>query len=88
MNNFAAALVPLPSSFSIKPMLQHDWRLVRGCRVEIRHSLDRPRVGLVEDVTADGSILWLAAEGPATRTMVQKSEGYEVWTSEEQLPSS
>ncbi|MCD4853709.1 hypothetical protein LN996_23080 [Arthrobacter sp. AK01] len=44
-------------------------------------------MGLVEDVTSDGSILWLAADGPVTRTMVEKSEGYEVWASEEQFPT-
>lgn len=64
--------------------VQHDWVAARGRVVAIQHHDFPLRIGLVEDVTTDGSILWLAAHGASTRTMIEKSEGYEIC---EALPS-
>ncbi|MGK3958905.1 hypothetical protein ACLKOZ_22240 [Arthrobacter sp. R4] len=59
--------------------IQHDWISAKGSYVQVRHE-DRPRQqGVVEDVTDDGAILWIAAHGPYTRRMILRSEGYEVW---------
>jgi hypothetical protein len=56
--------------------VQLDWLSARGRVVVIRHENLPIRSGLVEDVTVDGSILWLASNGVNTRTMIEKSEGY------------
>jgi hypothetical protein len=61
-------------------MIQGDWLLTKGTLVEARHHYHPARTGLVEDVTADGSILWLAADGAFTRHMIDKSDGYEIWS--------
>ena len=58
--------------------VQHDWVPARGRIVAIIHNDVLLRIGLVEEVTTDGSILWLAARGASTRIMIEKSEGYEI----------
>jgi hypothetical protein len=59
--------------------LQHDWFPVIGEHVEIRINGRGLRSGLVDDVTPDGAILWLAANGADSRMMITRSDGYEVW---------
>ncbi len=56
-----------------------DWHSVRGRTVEVRHCDAPAQIGVVEEVTYDGAILWLAAYGPLTRIMIEKAEGYEIW---------
>ncbi|MDQ0801477.1 hypothetical protein QF050_003116 [Arthrobacter sp. SLBN-112] len=65
------------------PVLQQDWLLTKGTLVEARHRHHLARTGLVDDVTPDGSILWLAADGALTRHMIDKSDGYEIWSTYE-----
>lgn len=79
MNDYCFAGVVRPAVSGSDLQLRNDWRLARGQVVEVRHDNIPTRTGVVDDVTADGSILWLAADGPATRTMVDRSEGYEIW---------
>ncbi|MBT8163130.1 MULTISPECIES: hypothetical protein [Arthrobacter] len=64
-----------------RPAILKDWALAKGELVEVRHHELPPREGLVDEVTPDGVILWLAAEGATTRRMIDKSEGFEVWVS-------
>ncbi len=59
--------------------IQHDWLPVSREIVEIRRHGKTVRRGRVETVTPDGAVLWLAADGPHTRGMFERSEGYEVW---------
>ncbi|GAB2724913.1 hypothetical protein GCM10027038_24380 [Arthrobacter bambusae] len=82
MNDYYFAGVARAAGIGSDLRLRHDWGLAKGQVVEVRHRNIPPRTGLVEDVTADGSILWLAADGPSTRTMVDRSEGYEIWGDE------
>jgi hypothetical protein len=63
----------------IKRYLQHDWLPVVGQVVEVRRGDQTVREGTVDGVTADGGILWLAADGAQPRCMFERSEGYSVW---------
>lgn len=58
---------------------QYDWLPVIGETVQIRNSGEVVREGLVDAVTHDGSILWLAADGAYQRQMICGAEGNEVW---------
>jgi hypothetical protein len=68
---------PYPGATS---RLVNDWTSARGRTIEVWHAAFPTRIGVVEDVTPDGSILWLASEGPVTRCMIEKAEGYEIWS--------
>lgn len=59
--------------------IQHDWTAVLGQSVEVRHHGELFRVGLVEAVTPDGSILWILGHGVLPRMMVERLEGYKAW---------
>lgn len=59
--------------------IQHDWISAKGRYVHVRLEHGPQQEGVVEDVTADGAILWLAAHGPYTRSMILRSEGCEIW---------
>jgi hypothetical protein len=59
--------------------LQYDWTSVIGEQVEIRNNGQAVRSGVVDCVTQDGSIVWLAAEGAFGREMVSRADGHEVW---------
>jgi hypothetical protein len=37
--------------------------------------------GVVESVTPDDQILWLAAHFPRPRTMIERAEGFAIWIS-------
>jgi hypothetical protein len=62
-----------------------EWNLLIGAFVEIRKDQAFVRAGFVEDAMPDSSSLWLAANGPHTRTLLEKSEGYEVWVEPQEL---
>ncbi|MHC8609825.1 hypothetical protein ACW4FP_19470 (plasmid) [Paenarthrobacter ureafaciens] len=59
--------------------LQHDWQPLVGELVEIRQHGQCVRSGFVDGVTADGSILWLAAYGAEPRAMFERFQGYTAW---------
>lgn len=79
MNDYYFARVARPPGSGRDLQLWSDWCLAKGQIVEVRQDMFPVRTGLAEEVTSDGSILWLAAEGADTRVMVEKSEGYEIW---------
>lgn len=54
---------------------QPDWNRLLGQRVEIRKDGSLLRTGIVDAVMPDNSILWLSAEGPWPREMVERSGG-------------
>ena len=57
----------------------NEWNLLIGAFVEIRKGQEFVRAGFVDHAMPDSSALWLAASGSHTRTLLEKSEGYEVW---------
>lgn len=60
--------------------LQPDWQRTLGQHVEVRRYGEIVRTGTVEDVMSDNSILWISAEGAFPRQMVERVEGYEVYS--------
>ncbi|MEN8585356.1 hypothetical protein ABFP37_21935 [Burkholderia sp. RS01] len=63
----------------------NEWNLLIGAFVEIRKGQEFVRAGFVDHAMPDSSALWLAASGPHTRTLLEKSEGYEVWVQPTEL---
>lgn len=58
---------------------QPDWGRLLGQHVEIRQGGRIVRNGIVDAVMPDNSILWLSAEGPWPREMIEQSSGQEVF---------
>ncbi|MCI0142115.1 hypothetical protein KNN17_11045 [Arthrobacter bambusae] len=58
---------------------QDDWLPLVGEMVQIRISGRFVRTGVVDAVTIDDGILWLAADGVNQRRLISKADGYEVW---------
>jgi len=56
-----------------------DWAVLHGENVQIRKHGLKVRHGRVDAVSADASVLWIEANGPFLRTLVEKSQGYTVW---------
>ena len=61
---------------------QHDWQSLVGEEVTVRQNGRTVRQGVVDAVMNDGSILWLMADGPHLRQMMERDAGYEVWLSD------
>lgn len=59
--------------------LQEDWQRTLGQYVEIRLKGKTTRRGIVEAVMPDNSILWISAEGPHQRMLVERAYGNEVF---------
>ncbi|MEC3854122.1 hypothetical protein DM794_04360 [Paenarthrobacter ureafaciens] len=59
--------------------LQTDWQRAVGQRVEIWKAGKLSRSGTVEAAMPDNSILWLSAEGAATREMIHEADGWQVF---------
>lgn len=62
-----------------------EWQLLIGANVDIRREGVFVRAGVVEDVTPSGETAWIAANGIDRRTMIEKSVGYELWISAQEL---
>ena len=60
--------------------LQPDWKRALGHYVEVRRFGEIVGTGTVEEVMPDSSILWISAEGAFLRYMVERAEGYEVYS--------
>jgi len=59
--------------------LRTDWAQLIGHTVEV-WLFDRFVLsGVVEQAAEDDSVLWIAAEGLATRKLFDKSTGYQIW---------
>lgn len=56
-----------------------NWKLLVGQAVQIWRGNEIVDQGLVEAVTADGSVLWLTQKGPIGRRMVTKERGTGLW---------
>lgn len=65
---------------------RHDaWRDLLGAVVEVRQNGTVIRQGLVADVMPDSSAIWIAADGLTGRTLIEATEGHEVWVEPRQL---
>ena len=62
-----------------KLYLQYDWYQVVGEHVQIRLGDRVVRSGIVEAVTADDDILWIAANGAERRALYERAQGYSIW---------
>lgn len=58
---------------------QQNWQVLTGQLVELRINFSVVRTGVVDSVTPDGQILWIAADGPLPRMMFERVHGYHVW---------
>ncbi|BCW70724.1 hypothetical protein NicSoilB8_17680 [Arthrobacter sp. NicSoilB8] len=58
---------------------QDDWLPLVGETVQIRQYGQFLRTGMIDAVTIDDGILWLAADGVNQRRLISKADGYEVW---------
>ncbi|MGJ3190337.1 hypothetical protein [Paenarthrobacter sp. FR1] len=59
--------------------LRKDWAQLTGHTVEVWLLGDHVLTGVVEQAADDDSVLWIAAAGPSTRRLFDKSTGYQVW---------
>lgn len=58
---------------------QDDWLPLVGEAVQIRQYGQFVRTGIVDAVTGDDGILWLAADGVNQRRLISRADGFEVW---------
>jgi len=63
----------------------HDWAKLQGTTVEVRREGMVVRHGLIDAVTADGTIVWLSQHGLLNRTLIDKTSGYELWIAPAEL---
>ncbi|MFJ6535887.1 hypothetical protein ACIQH5_06615 [Paenarthrobacter sp. NPDC091711] len=57
----------------------NNWRTLVGHTVQIWDGNDILDQGMVEAVTADGTVLWLAQAGATQRRLVMKERGAGLW---------
>lgn len=71
---------PVASAGEISDFWQpvDDWRQLQARHVEILRSGSIFDSGRVDAVTNDGSVLWLAPDGAATRRLIVKQDGVHV----------
>lgn len=62
-----------------------EWSLLVGAVVDVRREGIFVRTGFVEDTTPSGDTAWIAADGLDRRIMIEKSAGYNLWITAEQL---
>lgn len=63
-----------------------DWSRLEGVHVVIRRHGQSVRAGVVDAVTQDATILWLAVDHNGNRTLFESAEGYEVWADRDDVP--
>ncbi|SEJ80772.1 hypothetical protein SAMN04487917_11482 [Arthrobacter sp. yr096] len=59
--------------------LRNDWAQLTGHTVEVWHLGAHVTTGVVEQAADDNSVLWIAASGPFTRRLFDRSTGYQIW---------
>jgi hypothetical protein len=62
-----------------------EWHMLVGAAVEVRREGVFVRTGLVDDTTPSGDTAWIAADGIYHRIMIEKTAGYDLWITAEQL---
>ena len=63
----------------------HEWARLIGAPVEIQRQGEVIRTGIVDEAMPDSSIIWIASDAPASRTLFEASRGFEVWVEPRQL---
>ena len=59
--------------------LRDDWSRLTGRTVEVWLEGRPVATGIVDQATADDSVLWLAAHGIQRRKLYDKLAGFQVW---------
>lgn len=74
----------MESTLAIRSSLRlaTHWQGLEGHLIELRYKGIAQRHGCLDALTSDSSRIWLAANGPATRTFVDHSSGYEGWAAD------
>jgi hypothetical protein len=62
-----------------------EWSMLVGAVVAVRREGVFIRTGLVDGTTSSGDTAWIAADGIDPRIMIEKTAGYELWITAEQL---
>jgi hypothetical protein len=57
----------------------HEWARLIGAPVEIRKDGEVIRAGVVDDAMPDSSMVWIASDQQAPRTLFEASRGFQVW---------
>ncbi|WP_143019158.1 hypothetical protein [Arthrobacter sp. ov407] len=77
---------PEPEAAEIhRPYPFMEWSMLVGAVVDVRREGVFVRTGFVEDATPSGDTAWIAADGLDRRIMIEKSAGYVLWITAEQL---
>lgn len=79
MADLLAGTGPLPKDTKMTYHKQDEWLPLVGETVQIRNNGRFVRAGIVDAVTIDDAILWLAADGVIQRQLIARADGYEVW---------
>lgn len=83
---YVPASEPAPEAACIhRPYPFLEWSMLVGAVVDVRREGVFVRTGLVEDTTPSGDTAWIAADGLDRRIMIEKSAGYDLWITAEQL---
>lgn len=61
-----------------RPVIVNDWSLLTGFRVRVRLNRCILRYGHVEEVTSDGSALWIEAGHGFGRQLIDQGSGFQV----------
>lgn len=68
------------------PLLIRQWKyLWRDESVELRHGLEVIGTGQVDDVTADGTTIWVHLSGGRGRVMIHHTDGTDIWRIESRI---
>ncbi|MFC9769871.1 MULTISPECIES: hypothetical protein [unclassified Pseudarthrobacter] len=78
-------MTELPHVGPLRTYPYHDWSKLQGAIVEVLHDGAVVRDGYVDAATADGTMLWLAQEGPWNRMLIDKGSGYEIRVAPDQF---
>lgn len=64
----------------IQPLRMTQWKyLWREEFVELRRAGQVTATGWVDDLTPDGTIIWICLTGGMGRTMIHRSDGFDIW---------
>lgn len=68
-----------------RPVIVNDWSLLAGFQVQVRLNRWPLRYGRVEEVTRDGSALWVEAGSGFGRQLVDQGSGFQILVDPHQL---
>lgn len=83
--HYAPAKEPAPEAADHRPYPFMEWSMLVGAVVDVRREGVFVRTGLVDDTTPSGDTAWIAADGIDHRVMIEKTAGYHLRITAEQL---